>query len=56
MVGYTTVPGELTRWVGATVLSMRDAEVGVFGLILDTVDGLDRVRDVREVDESAVPE
>ena len=41
--------------VGAAVLAMRDAQVGVVRLGLDVVDGLDCVRDVRKVDERAVP-
>ena len=41
--------------VGAAVLAMRDAQVSVVRLGLDAVDGLDGVRDVRKVDERAVP-
>jgi len=34
---------------------VRDSEVRVIGLGLDTLDGLDRVRDVSVVDERTVP-
>ena len=34
---------------------MGDAEVGVFGLVLDTVDRLDGIGDVGEIDEGTVP-
>ena len=43
------------RRVRTAVLAMRDAEVRVVGLGLDVVDRLERVRDVGEVDERAVP-
>lgn len=56
MVRRTTVTSELTRWVGATIFSVCDTEVGVFRLVLDPVNSLDRVRNIGEVDESAVPE
>lgn len=50
-----TALGTRAWWVGTTVLAVGNAEVGVVGLVLDTVNGLDRVRDVSEVDECAVP-
>ena len=34
---------------------MRDAQVGVVGFVLNSINGLDSVRDVHEVDESTVP-
>lgn len=34
---------------------MGNAEVGIVGLVLDSINGLDGVGDVREVDESTVP-
>jgi len=34
---------------------MGDTEVSVFGLVLDSVDSLDGVGDVREIDEGTVP-
>ena len=40
----------------AAVLPVRDAQVRVLGLVLDALDRLDGVRDVREVDEGAVPD
>ncbi len=43
------------RRVRAAVLPMRDAQVRVLGLVLDPVDGLDSVRDVREVHKGTVP-
>ena len=42
-------------WVRTPVLSMSDPEVRVIGLDFDPLDGLDRVRDVRVVDERTVP-
>ena len=41
--------------VGATILAVSNTQVGVLGLILDGFDGLDCVRNVGKVDESAVP-
>ena len=43
------------RWVSTAVLSVSNAEVGVFGLVLDTVDRLDGIGDVGEIDEGTVP-
>jgi hypothetical protein len=43
------------RWVSTAVLSVSNAEVGIFRLVLDTVDCLDGVGDVGEIDEGAVP-
>ena len=42
-------------WVRTPVLPMGNPEVRVIGLDLDALDGLDRVRDIRVVDERAVP-
>ena len=42
--------------VRAPVFPVGDPEVRVVGLDLDALDGLDRVRDVRVVDERAVPD
>lgn len=47
--------GARARRVGATILSMSDAQVGVLGALLDTLDSLYGVGDVGEVDEGAVP-
>lgn len=55
MVGRATVASELTGWVGTAVLSVSNTEVGIFRLVLDTINGLDRVGDVGEVDKGTVP-
>lgn len=55
MVGHATVACELTGWVSTAVLSVSNTEVGIFRLVLDTIDGLDRVGDVGEVDKGTVP-
>ena len=44
-----------TGWIGATVLAMSDAEVGIIKVALNTIDRLDSIGDASEVDESAVP-
>ena len=44
------------RRVGATILAVCNAKIGVFGLVLDAVDGFNCVREVRKVDEGTVPE
>jgi hypothetical protein len=44
-----------SRRVCASVLAMRNPQVRVLGLVLDTINGLDGVRDVREVYERTVP-
>jgi len=43
------------RWVRTPILPMSNAQVGILWLVLDSINGLDGVRDVREVDECAVP-
>lgn len=47
--------GTRARRVGTTILPMRDTQVRVVRLVLDAFDSLDGVRNVREVDERAVP-
>lgn len=47
--------GSRARGVGATIFAMGNAEVGIFGLVFDTVDGFDGVRNIGEVDERTVP-
>lgn len=42
-------------WVGTPVLAVGNAQVGVLWLVLDSVNGLDSVRDIGEVDEGTVP-
>lgn len=41
--------------VGTAIFAMSDTQVGVFRLVLDCIDGFDRIRNVGEVDERAVP-
>lgn len=47
--------GTRARRVGTTILAMRDTQVRVVRLVLDAFDSLDGVRDIRKVDERAVP-
>ena len=53
---HSTRLGPGPGWVCTPVLSVGNPEVRVIGLDLDVFDGLDRVRDVRVVDESTVPD
>ena len=43
-------------WIRAPVLSVGNPEVRIIGLDLDALDGFDRVRDVRVIDERAIPD
>jgi hypothetical protein len=42
-------------WVRTPVFSMSDTQVSVLWLVLDSINSLDSVRDIREVDERTVP-
>jgi hypothetical protein len=42
-------------WVCTPVLAMSDTQVSVLWLILDSINSLDGVRDIGEVDECTVP-
>jgi len=42
-------------WVGAPVFAMSDAQVRVLWLVLYSVNGLDGVRDIGEVDKCTIP-
>ena len=48
--------GTRPGWARTSVLSVRDPEVRMVRFDLDTLDGLDRVRDVGVVDERTVPD
>lgn len=41
--------------VSTTILSVSNTQVGIVSLVLDSINGLDSIRDVRVVDECTVP-
>ena len=51
----TSTLGARTRRISAAILAVGDTEVGVVWLVLHSVDSLDGVRNVCEVNKSAVP-